>query len=1630
MRPGTFQSERDFRDRFCGPDKRTPTDPAQLRRLVADVMVRTTREQAGIDTVARHPIDVPIDLDPVERQAYRICVDVLRHVMTGDGDHFRRRSLAHRLTTSPRGLARSAAKLADNHPDPAVRTALRELADIGLDLGPGSRQRALLALVQQWINDPAKGKVIVFTQHTDTLEDLVRVLDQHGIASAIFHGGLAPSTRQAMIQRFRTKVPVLLSTDAGAEGLNLQFANCVVNYDLPWNPMRIEQRIGRVHRVTQTRDVYVANLYARGTVDELVYRILHDKLRMFELLFGQVTTILGEIEGDDGATFEARVLNAITADDDRAMQARLEQLGERIAAAFVDAQDQVQAGAHLGWMTDKRYRVDLPGRDATELMPSMERQERQRHRRAAQLVRSVIEQLGGEVVHEDLAPAPARQPAVPEFVSARFAPDAAEELQLPEELHLAFTSDALQRHRDAELCAVGSEIFDDLLDAVRDRGDLHATIASDVPLEALPEPPHRPSLRRVDVRVLGPIEWAAACHWRATVDNSETGTTFVTTYLGDRALLDQAADLQHRPELAQGAPPPATLTPVPVLLREILSAAHDELTPVLEAEAAAQRQRYVSEQQRQVDAYETRLADLASSTTAEAYEQAKRLRRAVEQLKAQRPPSTQLTAELISVELVGGGPVWVEELWHIGTDEPVSLTFEVDVETVGDADEGSVRYVVHRAGSDGHPIDVLDACADGHLVDHRRVRTCGSCGGRACEACGPAWTVRECACCGEPACGRCCPADGVCAVCSAPTREPDLDRPGQRAWRLGDRGMLWVSAGATRLDRPTGDVRHLVTTGEGAVDATPRLHAQLAHRGLPLDAAVAFEPAATLAPADLVLASVANHALHWGVDEQGGSTVAPTDRAALEQALDDTLPAVAITTANTVPIGMAVLLDRLRALAPVAELTVRVTGQVAARWVQLTPDGLSARIGSATGALAGAVTVEQEAAWQLEGEPDAPVAAARLGTLSAVAQPVHRSFLLDVTTPDGQHRRFLPSDDDCSLAGELVLDTVQRRLRRRPGQIAGLVDVLTVANGWRDALIPAVEPALTMPSDLAAPLVAALRSCCAFDAVEPGHQPVDGATLPAAFGAAGLDVHAEIGADQTTAYVIQGAGRCEAIHVAADQTTSWWSLDDDDPAARLAIGLAQLTGRGDVAADLTVHEPVSVDSGDPEARMTLRTTRRRTAVLTIGEQARHLELAPEPPPEAALGVALAPSHPQPLPATLADAGRRLITPPARAIELQPVPIAVDETEQRIELTEHGLIRSHRAPTGHTEELSPWQAQAAAMPGEQDGGSQPAEVVASAELDGVRAQLLRHGRLSWLHIDGSGVEATTYSLDTGDGARMVTALGDLLAVEATMRVTAYRDPATITPPTVRNASPVGSTWWPRARIVDSVASAADHTMEAVQVFDVQPAAVPEGLVELDSAAPLWDGLLLRSRLDAAEHQVEIDLDVVDTYAGPGGQVELRYTLRPGDEPGSVLAADTSLSVSEVTVDRNGHLAAAPHTCPYCQQVSCTACPDDTRPCPVCAVPICEPCTAPSSGLRAVEGVALCPACRSMRRPGRLSRLVGRGRTIEATDDVHTVTVTRGDGNRHKVTVKANGQSSTWGLDPAGPGHQVLTKLFGG
>jgi ERCC4-related helicase len=185
-------------------------------------------------------------------------------------------------------------------------------------------------------------KAVVFTEFRRTQDYLARLLQSKGYSVTCLSGDVSGAEkRQALVEEFRDKTQILLMTEAGAEGLNLQFCNLVVNYDLPWNPQRVEQRIGRCHRYGQTRDVLVLNFLNRqNAADARLFDLLSQKLALFDGVFGSSDEILGAL--GSGIDFEKRVLDIYQScrspdEVDRAFSALRADLDDRISARFAAA---------------------------------------------------------------------------------------------------------------------------------------------------------------------------------------------------------------------------------------------------------------------------------------------------------------------------------------------------------------------------------------------------------------------------------------------------------------------------------------------------------------------------------------------------------------------------------------------------------------------------------------------------------------------------------------------------------------------------------------------------------------------------------------------------------------------------------------------------------------------------------------------------------------------------------------------------------------------------------------------------------------------------------------------------------------------------------------------------------------------------------------------------------------------------------------------------------------------------------------------------------------------------------------------------------------------------------------------
>lgn len=176
-----------------------------------------------------------------------------------------------------------------------------------------------LESAQRGDHDP---KVLIFTEFRETQSMLADLLSEIAEVS-VFHGQQSPQEKDRAVETFRSQTgpQVLVSTEAGGEGRNFQFCHVVVNYDLPWNPMKVEQRIGRVDRIGQQHPVLVFNFHVAGTIEGRILDVLERRIKLFEQAVGGLDPILGEAEADI-----KRALRA--AEEDR--ESMLERVGARL----------------------------------------------------------------------------------------------------------------------------------------------------------------------------------------------------------------------------------------------------------------------------------------------------------------------------------------------------------------------------------------------------------------------------------------------------------------------------------------------------------------------------------------------------------------------------------------------------------------------------------------------------------------------------------------------------------------------------------------------------------------------------------------------------------------------------------------------------------------------------------------------------------------------------------------------------------------------------------------------------------------------------------------------------------------------------------------------------------------------------------------------------------------------------------------------------------------------------------------------------------------------------------------------------------------------------------------------------
>jgi SNF2 family DNA or RNA helicase len=348
LKPGQLGGQGSFLANYVA-EKRIPKNETLLQQELQKVMIRNRRSDGGVQFTKRHVKNITLTLSPEEQELYEGVTRFVKQRYEDSGGDI---SSGLALVTLQREVCSSRdavfislvnmfKKLPEDSP---TRQRVWELVNLIRNIQSNSKAEKAMELIRE-IND----KVIIFTEYRASQEYLLSYLKQHHITAVPYRGGMNRGKKDWMMDLFRNRAQVMVATEAGGEGINLQFCHHMINFDLPWNPMRIEQRIGRVHRLGQTQDVKIYNLSTLKTIEEHILSLLHEKINMFELVIGEVDTIIEKFE-KKSQTLESSLFKIVLeSKDDNDIREKLSSLGQSFYNGSHEEEDEetgeVAAGA-------------------------------------------------------------------------------------------------------------------------------------------------------------------------------------------------------------------------------------------------------------------------------------------------------------------------------------------------------------------------------------------------------------------------------------------------------------------------------------------------------------------------------------------------------------------------------------------------------------------------------------------------------------------------------------------------------------------------------------------------------------------------------------------------------------------------------------------------------------------------------------------------------------------------------------------------------------------------------------------------------------------------------------------------------------------------------------------------------------------------------------------------------------------------------------------------------------------------------------------------------------------------------------------------------------------------------------
>jgi len=301
---GTLQA---FRKNFLERgNKRKPLNHEVLKRKLREVMVRRKRSETTVEYMQRVPKTISVDLTDEEKIIYEEIQNMIKsNYFLSSGMQINGKlaiyAILPKITSSSKSAMESLQRIIDNQDKYHERTIThaQKILDAYAVLKTDSKIETLIKLIRDIFRQDRNQKILIYTKHPTTLFYIIEKLKPTGLSIVPFTGASTREEKTAIIDEFKNRADIMISTETGCEGLNFQFCNNLINYDLPWNPMSVEQRIGRIDRIGQKRNMNIYSLATKGTMEEYVVDLIINKMCCVGLIIGELPIILFNL-GLDG----------------------------------------------------------------------------------------------------------------------------------------------------------------------------------------------------------------------------------------------------------------------------------------------------------------------------------------------------------------------------------------------------------------------------------------------------------------------------------------------------------------------------------------------------------------------------------------------------------------------------------------------------------------------------------------------------------------------------------------------------------------------------------------------------------------------------------------------------------------------------------------------------------------------------------------------------------------------------------------------------------------------------------------------------------------------------------------------------------------------------------------------------------------------------------------------------------------------------------------------------------------------------------------------------------------------------------------------------------------------------------